>query len=162
MPPAASAPPAHDPALMGGLHAALTDLVKAYQFRDRDRVTCHGVTVTQCYALAAIAERGPLTVNDLSAELQLDKSTASRTADALEAMKLVRRGAHPTSRRSVLLRVTVAGLALHRRIEEELIVTESERLAAFSEAELEAATAVMRQLAAWATTRVRTGCGDAC
>jgi hypothetical protein len=32
-------------------HAALSELVRVYQFRDRDRICCHDVSVTQCYAL---------------------------------------------------------------------------------------------------------------
>ena len=43
-----------------GLHEAVADLVRVYQFRDRDRICCHDVSVTQCYALETIVEHGPL------------------------------------------------------------------------------------------------------
>ena len=42
------------------LHEALADLVRAYQFRDRDRICCHDISVTQCYALEALKRDGPM------------------------------------------------------------------------------------------------------
>jgi hypothetical protein len=42
------------------LHEAVADLVRVYQFRDRDRICCHDVSMTQCYALETIVEHGPL------------------------------------------------------------------------------------------------------
>ena len=36
----------------------MADLVRVYQFRDRDHICCHDVSVTQCYALEMlVAER---------------------------------------------------------------------------------------------------------
>lgn len=142
-------------------HRALTDLAKAYQFRDRDRVTCDGITVTQCYALEAIVLRGPLTMKALAEELQLDKSTASRTADSLEAMKLIRRAAHPESRRSILLQSTQAGKALHSRIEDELLDSEALLLAEFPPPVRSGATQLIQRLAAMTVARMARGnCGD--
>ena len=66
------------------LYAALSDLVRVYQFRDRDRICCYDISVTQCYALEALAHAGPRTLNELAAELYLDKSTASRVVTTLE------------------------------------------------------------------------------
>ena len=40
------------------LHAALSALIRVYQFRDRDRICCHDVSVTQCYALEALVKLG--------------------------------------------------------------------------------------------------------
>jgi hypothetical protein len=40
------------------LYAALSDLVRLYQFRDRDTICCHDISVTQCYALQALARGG--------------------------------------------------------------------------------------------------------
>ena len=33
------------------LYEALNQLVRVYQFRDRDRICCYDVSVTQCYAI---------------------------------------------------------------------------------------------------------------
>ena len=39
---------------------AVVDLVRVYQFRDRDRICCHDISVTQCHALEALVEHGPM------------------------------------------------------------------------------------------------------
>ena len=54
------------------LYAALSDLIRVYQFRDRDRICCHDLSVSQCYALEAVAKQGPMTVNDLAGHLYLE------------------------------------------------------------------------------------------
>src|SRR5688572_18839674 len=90
------------------LHDALSELVRVYQFRDRDRICCHDVSVTQCYAIDALVRRGPIALGALARELFLDKSTASRVVATLVRKKHVARGAHPADGRSVVLRVTPA------------------------------------------------------
>ncbi len=87
-----------------------------YQFRDRDRICCYDVSVTQCYALEALVRRGGMTLNDLAAHLYLDKSTASRVVDALERKGYVDRPPHPDDRRALLLEATAAGRALDGKI----------------------------------------------
>lgn len=59
------------------LHAAVSALVRLYQFRDRDRIGCHGVT--QCYALETLVESGPSRSRALADTLMLDKSTVTRS-----------------------------------------------------------------------------------
>src|SRR6185295_7416015 len=72
------------------LHEALSELVRVYQFRDRDRICCHDISVTQCYALEALLRRGPSGLNELAQELYLDKSTASRVVAALQRKGYIR------------------------------------------------------------------------
>ena len=103
------------------LHDALAELVRVYQFRDRDRICCHDVSVTQCYALEALLRRGPSGLNELAAELYLDKSTASRVVAALERKGYVRRATHPEDGRAIVLTVTTAGRKLHDRIRRDLV-----------------------------------------
>ena len=64
------------------LHEAVADLVRVYQFRDRDRICCHDVSVTQCYALETLVEHGPLRLSALAERLFLDKSTTSRVVSS--------------------------------------------------------------------------------
>lgn len=103
------------------LHSALNELVRVYQFRDRDRICCHDVSVTQCYAIDALIRRGPSGLNDLAAELYLEKSTASRVVAALERKGYVTRAAHPRDGRAVVLSVTASGRRLHDRIRKDLV-----------------------------------------
>jgi MarR family transcriptional regulator, 2-MHQ and catechol-resistance regulon repressor len=144
------------------LHEALGELVRVYQFRDRDRICCHDVSVTQCYAIEALLRRGPSTLNDLAAQLYLDKSTASRVVAALERKRYVTRAPHPQDGRAVVLTVTPAGRRLHDGIRREL-VEEAKHLLADVEPEVreEAARLVLR-LARAAAARAGLGAAGAC
>ncbi len=103
------------------LHDTLTDLIRLYQFRDRNTICCQGISVTQCYALDAVVRRGPLALGDLAEWLYLDKSTTSRVLGSLLQKKHVERVTHPKDPRSALLRSTPAGRRLQRRIRHALV-----------------------------------------
>jgi MarR family transcriptional regulator, 2-MHQ and catechol-resistance regulon repressor len=102
-------------------HAALNDLLRIYQYRDRDRICCHDISVTQCHALELLVERGPSRSQALAEALRLDKSTTTRVVDALVRKAYVERLADPDDARAVQLRPTRSGRALYRRINDELI-----------------------------------------
>jgi MarR family transcriptional regulator, 2-MHQ and catechol-resistance regulon repressor len=143
-------------------HRALSELVRVYQFRDRDRICCHDVSVTQCYALEALVRSGGQTLNELAAELYLAKSTASRVADGLERKGYLVRAPHPTSRRSILLQATAAGAALHARIEQDILAEEADLLADFDPEVRRGMTRLLESLAAAASSRVERGSGTCC
>jgi len=103
------------------LHDAVSDLVRIYQFRDRDKICCHDVSVTQCYALETLIRTGPMQMGELAAAMYLDKSTASRVVDALERKKYVERVPSADDRRALALSITRAGRDLNRRINFDLI-----------------------------------------
>ena len=105
------------------LTRVLIDLSRALQFRDRDRVCrcADEISVSQCYALKEIVDHGPLSVNQLSAELFLDKSTVSRAAHALEAKGFVEKTTDPSDRRGVRLEATLEGARLAARIDREMV-----------------------------------------
>ncbi|MEO8504488.1 MAG: MarR family transcriptional regulator [Acidobacteriota bacterium] len=144
----------HDAAL---LHRAVSELVRVYQFRDRDRICCHDISVTQCYALETLLRRGPLRLGELAAELVLDKSTTSRVVAALTRKRYVERTTDPRDKRTVVVAVTAAGRALHRRITKDLI-EQQKGLLRDLDPELRSDVAkVIEQLAAAADARFRTG-----
>src|SRR5687768_14198326 len=115
------------------LQDALAEFIRVYQFRDRDRICCHDVSVTQCYALDALVRRELITLNELAAELCLDKSTTSRVVATLERKGYVARTTHPRDRRAVLLTATAAGKRLVDRIMGELVEGKKRLLAEFPE-----------------------------
>lgn len=136
-----AAPAEDDPGLEADarrLQRSLTELIRIVQFRDRDRICCHDVSVSQCYALETVVQQGPLTLNELAAGLYLDKSTASRIADGLVAKGYLGRRRHPDDGRAVLLEVTPEGRALYVRIESDL-VEESRRVLVELDPDLRAA-----------------------
>ena len=144
------------------LYDALQDLIRVYQFRDRDRICCHDLSVTQCYALDAVVRRRGITVNELSAELYLDKSTASRVADALERKGYLRRNSHPDDRRAVQLDVTRSGKSLLARIRRDIVEHEKSLIAEFDPKTRRAMTKLINQLAQAAAERIDTTGGTCC
>jgi DNA-binding MarR family transcriptional regulator len=144
------------------LNRALTELVRVYQFRDRDRICCYDVSVSQCYALEATVLEGPLGVNDLAARLYLDKSTTSRVVDALEKKGYVERRESAEDRRAVRLVATAEGRELHARIQGDILAQERELLAEFSPEVRQSMARLIGQLARAAAARVDTTGGACC
>ncbi|HSL69904.1 MAG TPA: MarR family transcriptional regulator [Longimicrobiales bacterium] len=116
------------------LYGAMTELLRVYQFRDRDRVGYHGLTITQSYVLEVLLRRGPITLNELVAELLLDKSTLSRVVDALEGKQALKRIANPADGRSILLEVTASGKRRYERVEMDIVAENARVLSGFSAA----------------------------
>ena len=129
------------------LYEALTDLVRLYQFRDRNVICCHDVSVTQCYALQSLVRGGARTLGALATELYLDKSTASRVVEALERKGYVRRAPHPEDARAIQLVATARGKKLHAGIEATLMDEERRLIAGLAPEVRKAATGLIRDLA---------------
>ena len=144
------------------LHRALSDLVRVYQFRDRDRICCYDISVSQCYALEAVAEHGPLTLNDLAARLYLDKSTASRVVDALEKKGYVERRTSEEDRRALQLVATGDGRELYGRIETDILAQERSLLAEFAPEVRQSMARLIGELARAAASRVDSSGGTCC
>lgn len=157
-----------DPALAADaaeLRRALSDLLRVVQFRDRDRICCHDVSVTQCYALEELIERGPLTLNELAARLYLDKSTASRVVDALEAKGYAERRPHPEDGRARLLAATPPGRRLYGRIDADLRAEAAGLLAGVDPAARRSMALLLARLARSVAARAGCApgaCGSAC
>ena len=143
------------------LHAAVSDLVRIYQFRDRDKICCYDVSVTQCYAMEILLRDGPMQLGRLAAALRLDKSTTSRVIDALERKKYVERVPSPDDRRALALRITRAGKALNARIHADLIAQQKDLLRDLDPQLRASVTDVIERLALAAESRFKTGvsCG---
>jgi len=141
------------------LHGAVSDLVRIYQFRDRDKICCHDISVTQCYALEALAEKGSMRSQALAELLLLDKSTTTRVVDALERKGYVERNADATDARALSLKITKQGRSLYETINRELIAQQAELMADLDPGIRAGATDVIRRLARAAEVRFVTGIG---
>lgn len=129
------------------LHAALAHLVRVYQFRDRDKICCYDVSVTQSYALEVLVEREPMRSAALAEGLNLDKSTTSRVVDALVRKGYVEKLADADDARAVSLRVTRQGRALYQRIHGELIAQQAELIRGLDADVRAGATEIIQRLA---------------
>src|ERR671933_1433186 len=94
------------------LQKAVSDLVRVYQFRDRDRICCHDISVTQCYALETLILHGPMRLNALAERLFLDKSTTSRVVSTLVRKGYVEQRADVRDGRATTLQATRQGQQL--------------------------------------------------
>lgn len=135
------------------LHAALSELLRLYQFRDRNKICCHDISVTQCHALETLIERGPCRSQTLAEALLLDKSTTTRVVDALVRKGYVERRVDAEDARALALHATTAGRRLHRRINDELIEQQIQLLQDLTPEVRNGATELIRRLARVARTR---------
>jgi MarR family 2-MHQ and catechol resistance regulon transcriptional repressor len=139
------------------LQAAIADLVRVYQFRDRDRICCHDISVTQCHALEMLVEHGPMRLNDLTQRLFLDKSTTSRVVRTLVKKGYVEQHADPRDGRATALSVTRAGRDLCARITDDLVHQQRDLLSDLDPDIRAGVVDVIRRLAQAADSRFRSG-----
>jgi DNA-binding MarR family transcriptional regulator len=103
------------------LYRALRDLARSGRERESEQLCGHRITRTECHALEALVERGPMTVNGIASELRLDKSTASRVARSLVGKSLAARAGHPADGRALQIAATARGRRLHATVLAESI-----------------------------------------
>ena len=139
------------------LQRALSDLVRVYQFRDRDRICCHDISVTQCHALETLVEHGPLRLGGLAERLFLDKSTTSRVVAALTKKGYVQQRTDAADARAVVVSATSRGERLHARITADLVEQQRQLLDDLDPAVRSGVVEVIRRLAHAADARFRSG-----
>jgi MarR family transcriptional regulator, 2-MHQ and catechol-resistance regulon repressor len=139
------------------LHEAVADLVRVYQFRDRDRICCHDVSVTQCYALETLVAHGPMRLNALAERLFLDKSTTSRVVNSLVRKGYVEQRADPRDGRATTLRASRQGQRLCARITDDLVAQQKQLLQDLDGDVRAGAVELVRRLARAADARFRSG-----
>ena len=139
------------------LQVAVADLVRVYQFRDRDRICCHDVSVTQCYALETLVEQGPVRLGTLAQRLFLDKSTTSRVVATLVKKGYVEQHPDATDGRATTLSATRRGRTLCARINADLVAQQRALLEDLDPAIRAGVVNVIRRLAGAADARFRAG-----
>ncbi len=139
------------------LQTAVADLVRVYQFRDRDRICCHDISVTQCYALETLVQHGPLRLSALADRLFLDKSTTSRVVATLVKKRYVEQGADAQDGRAIALSVTRKGRSLCARITDDLVGQQKQLLQDLDPDVRAGVVQVLRRLAQAADARFRSG-----
>ncbi len=101
-------------------------------------------------------------LNELAAELYVEKSTASRVVAGLERKGYVARIPHPEDGRAVLIETTAAGRELFARIEADMLEEEGRLLAEFAPETRRAMAELIGRLAEAAARRVEVGGGKCC
>ena len=139
------------------LQAAVAELVRVYQFRDRDRICCYDVSVTQCYALETLVDHGPMRQGELAQRLFLDKGVTSRVVGTLIKKGYVEQAPDPSDGRAVMLQPTRSGRALCARITSELVGQQEQLLGDLAPEVRAGVITVIRRLAQAADARFRSG-----
>jgi DNA-binding MarR family transcriptional regulator len=103
------------------LYGVFSDMLRRYQFRDREQICCHGLSVSQCYALEALGLRDSMTMGELAAHLCLKISSMTRVVDFLVESGLVRRVDEPGDRRVCRIRISVKGRTLVGKVQRGLV-----------------------------------------
>lgn len=129
------------------LLGALDRLVRAYQYRDRQRVCYRGLSIQECHALQAVIETGPLPQSELARRLRLDKSTTSRLVAGLLEKDHLHRERDPDDGRAHRVRATASGRRVHDRIQRDLAGRVERILADLGPSDRRVAIDVMGRLA---------------
>jgi DNA-binding MarR family transcriptional regulator len=96
-------------------HKQIVELIKKYQFRDRNHITCCGVSVSQCYILEALNTYGALTMNELAEKMYLSISTVTRVVEELVKKGYAQRTEDPADRRIRVIDSTHEGKEVYRQ-----------------------------------------------
>jgi MarR family transcriptional regulator, 2-MHQ and catechol-resistance regulon repressor len=139
----------------------MTELLRIYQFRDRDRIDSHGVTVTQTYALEVLLRRREVTAKELAHELALEKSTVSRLVDAMVEGGLVERVRHPNDARAMLLRPTPLGRRLYGDVRRDIVRENAAALRGLTRAQRATFIETLKRFTEAAKLRIRGAASDA-
>ena len=133
---------------------ALQELLRIYQFRDRDRACYGAISPNECYALEAIERTGGLSVCGLATALGLHKSNASRLADGLEQKGYLRRDTDPSDGRGLRLAITAEGRRVHGAIRARVEAAHADILAGHTPAFRRDVVRLLRELAREAARRI--------
>jgi DNA-binding MarR family transcriptional regulator len=98
-----------DKSLIQQFRNNLRKLEKKLAVQLKEDSFCCGVTIAQCHTLLAIEAKSFTTATELAFELELDKSTLSRTIDGLVTTGLIKRETDMGNRRSQKISLTPHG-----------------------------------------------------
>lgn len=107
-------------------HQQIVELIKKYQFRDRNQICCFGISVSQCYILETLHTHGPLTMKELAKKMYLKTSTITRVVEQLVKKGYVKREEGANDRRVRLVNLTKQGKAVYKKAWDS--VFESEKI----------------------------------
>ncbi|MGN6609055.1 MAG: MarR family winged helix-turn-helix transcriptional regulator [Jatrophihabitans sp.] len=108
------------------------------------------LTLTVISALATLKKSGPMSAGDLAAAERVQPPSMTKVLTQLEERGLVRRDAHPTDRRSSIIAITEAGLALldsERQRRDAWLTRQLARLTADERALLRSVAPILDKLA---------------
>jgi DNA-binding MarR family transcriptional regulator len=129
------------------LQRQMTSLIRTFGLHRPDLTPCgHPMSVSAAHTLMELASSHPLTLNELTIRLHLQKSTVSRLVDQLVRRRWMRRIPHPTDGRAVLLQLTDKGHQVAHRVAASREAKFSAVAARLNEAELDSVLTALEVL----------------
>lgn len=92
-------------------------LVRKLGLLEETEAKCCQISLAQCHALVEIGRAGSLSLNTLADQLNLDKSTMSRTLNQLVENDFALRESSPNDRRYVEIQLTDKGMTHYLNVE---------------------------------------------
>jgi DNA-binding MarR family transcriptional regulator len=127
-------------------HHEMMELIKKYQFRDRNQTSCCGLSVSQSYVLEALHRFGPQSMGDLARRMHLTVSTLTRVVDHLVTKKLVSRQEDANDRRFRSIELTERGVAVFEQSWKSVFASEKAILETFPPSQREPLIRLLRLL----------------
>jgi len=118
-------------------HEQIVELVKKYQFRDRDQILSSGISVSQCYVLETLHTHGAQTTGEIAKKMYLSISTVTRVVDQLVKKKYVTREEDTKDRRIHMTELTAAGEQIYQESWQNIFQSEKMILENFEPANRE-------------------------
>lgn len=91
------------------MHEILSRLTLAFVQLERSGKCCHGLTLSQCHTLDLLSKRDGLSMNEISQQMGLAKSTVTRIVDTMVRKGWVERNRGRGDHRRVHIRLTAKG-----------------------------------------------------
>lgn len=110
------------------LHHEMMELIKKYQFRDRNRVSCRGISVTQCYILETLQRFGDMSMTELADRMYLSVSTITRVIAPLLEKRYLSKERDARDARFKVIRLTARGKRLANEMWCDVLESEKEIL----------------------------------
>jgi len=104
-----------DPELVSTFRKTLREFERELDQQNNSSCCC-GVTLAQCHVLMELSAAGKISLNQLSDQLSVDKSAASRTVETLVSKKMIQRNIPRENRRTTILSLTGTGTRVSQQI----------------------------------------------
>ena len=114
-------------------HCEIVELIKKYQFRDRNEMVCGGLSVSQCYVLETLHRQGTMSMQKLADRMHLSISTVTRVIEPLVKQKIVTREEDLSDHRVRLINLTPEGEKLYAESWDNVFTSEKVILENFPE-----------------------------
>ena len=104
----------------GRLREATRQLLRGLGILEKNEAGCCELSLGQCHAIVEIGRSGEMSLMQLAALLNLDKSTVSRLVDKLVQEGLIDRRENASDRRCSALLLTKTGQILFQNVEAKM------------------------------------------